>query len=45
MLLEFRDDFRTPSEPSAWIWRKGNDPRRLIAVDIDLQQIQRRQLA
>ena len=45
MHLEFRDGFCTPSEPSARVWHKGNDPHCPIAVDVDLQKIQRRQLA
>ena len=47
MLLEFRDDFCTPCEPSAWIWHYVNDPigRCPIAVELGLQQIQRYQLA
>ena len=46
MPLEFTDGFCTPSETSARVWHKGNDPRRRrIAVDVDLQQIQRRRLA
>ena len=45
MHLEFRDGFCTPREPSARVWHKGNDPRCPIAVDVDLQKIQRRQLA
>ena len=45
MPLEFRDGFGTPSEPSARVGHKGNDPCRPIAVDVDLQKIQRRQLA
>ena len=45
MPLEFRDGFCTPSEPSARVGHKGNDPRCPITVDVDLQQIQRRRLA
>ena len=45
MPLEFGDDFCLPSEPSAWIWHKGDDPVGfgLIAifavVDVDLPEI------
>ena len=45
MPLEFDYGFCTPSEPSARVWHKGDDPSRLIAMDVDLQQIQRRRLA
>ena len=45
MPLEFGDGFGTPSEPSARVWHKGNDPRCPITVDVDLRQIQRRWLA
>ena len=45
MPLELGNGFCTPSEPSARVGHKGNDPRRLIAVNIDLQQIQRCRLA
>ena len=45
MPLEFDDGLCTPGELSALVWHKGNDPRRPIAVDVDLQQIQRHRLA
>ena len=41
MLLELRDDFCMPSEPSAQAWHEGND----IHMDVNLQQIQHHQLA
>ena len=48
MVLEFGDDFCPPCEPIARIWHKGNDPighRPIATVDIDLQEVQRHQLA
>ena len=48
--LEFRNDFRAACEPVARIWHKGNDPIEhrpiaIIVLDVDLQEIQRHQLA
>ena len=50
MPLELGDDFCAACEPAARIWCKGDDPigRRpvaVIVVDVDLQEIQRHQLA
>ena len=50
MCLEFIDDFCAACEPTAWIWHEGHDPIgrgpiTIIVVDVDLQEIQRHQLA
>ena len=50
MLPEFGDDFFPPCEQIAWIWREGNEPIinrsiAMIVVDVELQEIQRHQLA
>ena len=48
MRLQFGDDFCLPCEPIARIWRKGYDRIKrcpIATVDIDLQEVQRHQLA
>jgi hypothetical protein len=49
MPLAFSNDFCTACEPIAWVGHKRNDPIgcpiAIIVVDVDLQEIQRHQLA